>query len=239
MPTRILLEPAYVLHRRPYSNTSLIVELLSLNHGRVSVMARSARGLKSRYKGKLELFSPLLVSWVGRRELKSLGDIELNGRLMLLNGDTLLCGFYLNELLMRLLHRDDPYPNLFKVYKNTLQRLSNGGDLEKLLRCFEKTLLHELGYGLPLNREIETGLPIESDQYYHYIPDRGFLRSQKNDSRLAIFSGNSLIALRKEQFTEAQALKEIKRLMRIAIGRHLGSKPLQSRELLKGLVPRR
>lgn len=233
MSTRITLEPAYVLHRRPYSNTSLMVELFTFNHGRISALARSARGLKSRYKGKLELFSPLLVSWFGRRELKTLGDIELSGRPTLLDGQMLLCGFYLNELLMRLLQRDDPYANLFDVYKNTLQQLAAGGHVQRVLRCFEKNLLHELGYGVPLNREITTGLPIKADQYYHYIPDRGFLNSQKDDAHRAIFSGNSLIALRQEQFDQEEILQDIKRLMRIAIGCHLGNKPLQSRELLK------
>ncbi|WP_423062839.1 DNA repair protein RecO [Candidiatus Paracoxiella cheracis] len=233
MSTQVLLEPAFVLHRRPYSDTSLIVELFSVNHGRISAVARSARGLKSRYKGKLELFSPLLVSWLGGRELKTLGNVELHGRPTLLDGDTLLCGFYLNELLMRLLHRDDPYPDLFDAYKKTLENLSNGAPVQILLRCFEKKLLHELGYGLPLNREIETGLPIEPSQYYHYIPDRGFLKSERDDSQIAIFSGHSLIALHNEQFDEEETLKEIKRLMRMAIGRHLGNKPLQSRELLK------
>jgi len=227
-----MLESAYVLHRRPYSNTSLIVELFTSNHGRMSAMARSARGLKSRYKGKLELFSPLLVSWLGRRELKTLGNVELNAKPILLDGNTLLCGFYLNELLMRLLHRDDPYPDLFTAYKNTLQGLSEGRPVQNVLRRFEKKLLHELGYGLPLSREIETGLPIEPDQYYQYIPDRGFLKSKKQESQMGVFSGNSLIALDNEQFDE-ENLKDIKRLMRIAIGKHLGNKPLLSRELLK------
>ncbi len=226
----VLLEPAFVLHRRPFSNTSLIVELFTLNHGRVSALAKSARGLKSRYKGGLELFFPLVVSWTGQRELKLLGPVELSGIPYLLDGKALLCGFYLNELLMRLLHKEDPYPNLFRAYQDALNRLVENHSHEMVLRIFEKHLLNELGYGLPLQHDMESKLPIEANHYYQYLPDRGFLRCEDNSEPL-LFIGESLLALRDENFSHETSLNDVKRLMRLAINRLLGSKPLKSREL--------
>lgn len=223
---KINLEPAYVLHRRPYRDSSLIINLFTLNHGRISVVARSARGLKSRYKGKLEMFSPLLVSWVGRRELKTLGDVELNGMPTTFSGDTLLCGFYLNELLLRLLEHEDPYPNLFRAYQKTLDTFKMKEHLQATLRCFEKKLLHELGYGLSF-------LKIEPENYYQYFPNRGFERCETVDEQGAVFSGNSLIALRDECFQDSVSLSDAKRLMRMVLSQHLGNKPIKSRELLK------
>ena len=233
MTTRITLEPAYVLHRRPYRNTSLIVELFSQHYGRVSVVAKSARGFKSRYRGALDLFSPLLVSWVGQRELKTLGNIELHDSPLMLEQSALLCGFYMNELLMRLLQRDDPYPDLFIFYQQTLRQLLQRNSLSLLLRQFEKKLLEELGYGLPLHREFQSGLPIDPNAYYEYIPDQGFLRSEKKVPDAFVFLGHSLIALNTGHFHEEKTLQDIKRLMRMAIACHLGSKPLRSRELLR------
>ena len=194
-------------------------------------MARSARGLKSRYRGGLDLFFPLLVSWMGRNDLKYLGDVELNGMPYLLEGESLLCGFYLNELLIRLLHHDDPYHHLFRFYQEALGQLING-HLETILRCFEKRLLEELGYGLPLQYEVKTNIPIEADQFYQYHPEQGFLLSEKSEEK-DIFYGKSLLALREEKFSDDASLKDIKRLMRITLGQLLGKKPLKSRELLR------
>ena len=230
MTKRVTLEPAFILHRRPYSNTSLILELLTPNHGRVCALARSARGLKSRYKGKLGLFSPLLISWSGCSDLKFLGNVEANGMPYLLEREALLCGFYLNELLIRLLHHNDPYLLLFHHYQNTLKKLVNGR-LEATLRCFEKQLLGELGYGLPLSCEVEMKLPFKPDEFYQYLPDRGFLLCEKSEEK-DVFSGKSLLALQEESFSDESSLKEIKYLMRLTLKRLLGKKSLKTRELL-------
>ena len=227
---RVVLETAFILHRRPYSNTSLILELLTLNYGRVSVLARSARGLKSRYKSKLELFSPFLISWSGRSSLKFLGHAELDGMPYLLEDEALLCGFYLNELLMRLLQPNDPYLRLFYFYRDALKQLVNG-QLEQPLRCFEKRLLDELGYGLPLSYDVEMHLPLKPDQFYQYLPDLGFFSCEKNGEK-NVFSGKSLLALQEESFPDASSLREIKQLTRLTLNLLLGKKPLKSRELL-------
>ena len=230
MKKRVVLEPAFILHRRPYSNTSLILELLTPNYGRVASLARSARGLKSRYKGTLEPFAPLLVSWSGHSNLKSLSKVELNDTPYLLKGETLLCAFYLNELLIRLLYHEDPCLRLFYYYQNALEKLINS-QLEATLRCFERQLLEELGYGLPLSCDIEMKSPLKADRFYRYLPDCGFLSCEKSKEK-DIFSGKSLLALQKELFSDEDSLKEIKQLMRLTLGRLLGKKPLKSRELL-------
>jgi len=228
---RITLEPVFVLHTRPYSNTSLIVELLTA-HGRIAAVARSARGLKSRYRGMLQLFSPLLASWSGGRELKTLGNVERNGPVYQLEGQALICGFYLNELLMRLLQRDDPCASIYNLYQNTLQSFEKEKDLRSTLRYFEKKLLSELGYALPLDRDAQTGHPIDPESHYQYLPDRGFLQCNEPIETLMTYSGRSLLALFQEQLNNDKTHQDAKRLLRTALARHLGNKPIKSRELL-------
>lgn len=221
---RIDLTPVYVLHTRPFSNTSLIVELFSQAHGRVSVVARSARGEKSRYKGQLQLFTPMLASWSGRHELKTLGAIELNGMPLVLNQKPLFCGFYLNELLMRLMHKEDAHPKLFDCYHLSLCRLARNDSIPLVLRTFEKKILDELGYGLPF-------LKLHPNNAYQFIPNHGFVQSQDSVDEQAIFSGKTLIAISQEQFESESTLQAAKRLMRLALSAILGDKPLNSREL--------
>lgn len=231
MVTRVSLQPAFVLHRRPYSNTSLIVELFTSQQGRISAIAKSARGPKSRYRGKLELFFPMLVSWQGMRELKTLGHMELAGMPCLVDGERLASAFYLNELLLRLLPREDPHPELFSYYQSTLNRLAFGEQLPVILRLFEKKLLDELGYGIPLDRDIETGGKLDADLFYEYIPDRGF--SSNVISPQKAFAGKHLLSFRDENFDDALMLRDVKRLTQLALSRLLGDKPLSSRELLR------
>jgi len=232
MTHRIILEPILILHTRPYSNTSLIAELLTMRYGRIAVLARSARGLKSRYKGMLQLFSPLLASWSGSRELKNLAAVERNGPVYPFDGKALICGFYLNELLIRLLQRDDPCVNIYHLYQKTLNALEKEKDFSVALRCFEKNLLHELGYGLPLRRDAQTGEPIDPDAIYQYLPERGFLQCDQSVENVVTFSGRSLLALSQEKLDDDEVLRESKRLLRTALSRHLGSRPIKSRELL-------
>ncbi|AJC50253.1 DNA repair protein RecO [Coxiella endosymbiont of Amblyomma americanum] len=228
---RVVLESAFILHRRPYGNTSLILECLTLNYGRVSIFARSARGLKSRYKGKLELFSPFLISWSGRASLKSLGKVELNEMPVSLEGKALLCGFYLNELVLRLLPPNDPDSCLFYYYKNSLETLSKG-HIEISLRSFEKRLLERLGYGLPLEYDIKR-TSLKKDKFYQYIPEQGFASCNKENGKVNTFSGKSLLALREEVFSNAHLIKEMKHLMRLVLRNLLGSNPLKTQELLR------
>ena len=230
--TRVSLEPAFVLHTRPYSNTSLVVELFSQTHGRIPVLARSARGPKSRFAGRIQLFSPMLVSWAGKGELKSLSQLELNGMPYSIAGQALMCCFYLNEVLLRLLQREDPYPQLFLIYQSTLQQLADGADVLVTLRLFEKRLLERLGYGLALQNDAQSGAPIADNCFYQYLPQRGFVQIEADLEGGSIFSGRSILALAAEKLQDGDVLRDAKRLLRMVLALHLGSKPLKSRELL-------
>lgn len=229
---RIVLEPLFVLHTRPYSNTSLIAECFTRRFGRVAFMARSARGPKSRFGGKLQLFTPMLASWSGQRELKNLNQLELQGKPYQLEQQLLLCGFYLNELLMTLLRHDDPYLRLYEYYQDTLNAFEQGEPLEPTLRYFEKHLLDELGYGLSFCREAISGASIAATQQYRYLPGRGFLHSDVEDGEPGVFAGTTLLALHHENLIDERSLKEAKRLMRMVISEHLGGRTLHSRALL-------
>jgi DNA repair protein RecO (recombination protein O) len=233
MATRVLCQPVFVLHHHAYRNSSLIVELFSQEHGRVAAVARSARGPKSRYRGCLQIFTPLLASWSGHRELMTLQQVELNGLAYPLTGLPLMCGFYLNELMLRLLPRDDPYPEIFVDYQQALSGLSQDSEPQKILRRFEKRLLNHLGYGLSFTQDAHSGTTISPQHFYQWLPDRGFLRCEQTNVAETLFSGSSLLALESEQWDNHEDLVAAKRLMRLVLARHLGSKPLKSRELLQ------
>lgn len=223
---RIDLTPVYVLHTRPFRNASLIAELFSETYGRISVVARSARGQKSRYQGQLQLFTPILASWFGHHELKTLAHIELQEMPHQLQHSALFSGFYLNELLVRALHKEDAHSALFAHYRQSLQRLENHHPIESILRLFEKKLLEELGFGLPLHYEAQKHVPLSADAFYDFIPSQGFCVASQG-----LFSGRDLLAIASENFKEISTLQTAKRLMRVALRPILGEKPLNSREL--------
>jgi DNA repair protein RecO (recombination protein O) len=235
----ILLQPAYILHTRAYRDTSLLLDIFSQEHGRISLVARGAKGLRSRFKGVLQAFCPLLISWQGKTELMTLTSAEFNGVAQSLQGGALICGLYLNELLVRLLHRYDPHPRLFQVYQETLAGLQacyvdSSHDLQRLLRLFEKRLLSELGYALQLDCEGQDHLKIKPEQYYYFDPINGLFSAVQThgvDSTKHLFLGESLLALNVERLDEKNTLRDAKRLLRMALAQLLGSKPLRSREL--------
>lgn len=229
---RILLEPAFVLHHRPYRETSLLLDIFTEHHGRISLVAKNVRTPSSRLKSLLQSFSPLLISFQGRSELKLLISAEPNGLPFLLKGHNLYSGFYLNELLMRMLQKEDPSANLYTIYQKTLLELTNTCVQEKPLRIFEKNLLIELGYGLLLNQELASGNSIQEEAYYIFYPENGF-KLQEDQTLLGGFKGSSLLALVKEQWNNEESLQDAKRLMRLVLKSLLGDKPLHSRALFK------
>ena len=164
---------AFVLHAYPYRETSLIVEALTAEHGRVALVARGARRPRSELRGILQAFQPLTLSWAGGGELRTLLRAEWRGGLPLVAGSALLCGFYLNELLLKLLPREDPHPQLFRDYEAALTRLAAGHPQAPILREFEVRLLSELGYALPLTHEADTGRPVDPSARYYYAFDLG------------------------------------------------------------------
>jgi len=239
------LEPAYILHRRPYRDSSLILEILSCSHGRIALVARGARRRKLRAPVLLELFQPLHVSGSGRGELGTLHSAEPRGALNMLSGQMLLNGFYVNELLLRVLHRDDPCGGIFAAYEMLVTGLATLQEAEsavspaaqRLLRLFEKRLLQELGYGLILAQDAVSAQEITASRVYEYHLGQGPVAVAQRDlsrfpSGTAVrIHGSSLQSLAADELRDRQSLREVKYLMRLLLGALLGDKPLNSRRL--------
>jgi DNA repair protein RecO (recombination protein O) len=228
---RFILEPAYILHTRAYQDTSLLVELFTQNHGKVTVLARSARGNRSRFKGCLVPFSPLLITASGKTDLLHLTSVETNGSAFFLQGKMLFNGLYLNELLMKLLQRLDPFPDLYVAYANALKELRDEREqVQSVLRGFEITLLTQLGYGLQLDKE-SNGADIQPNVYYYYRFEQGLIPCAQSSTNANVFLGSSLLAIAEQNFTSTEILSAARRLMRLAIGTLLGDYQIKTREL--------
>lgn len=225
------LQPAYILHTRAYRDTSALLEVLTVDYGRASLVARGVKGAKARYKGILQPFVPLLISWQGKGELMTLRMAEPNGIAHNLMGDTLLCGLYLNELLVKLLHRYDAHPELFLSYQQTLIALPEKDQQQVALRLFEKNLLAELGYALQLEYEAITHQPIQADGFYLFNPTQGLLSCLNPNHQPNVFQGKNLLAIHNNNFTQSAYMRDAKRLLRIALNHLLEGKPIRSREL--------
>lgn len=229
---RVLLQPAFVLHRRPYRDTSLLLEVFSQDHGRLGLVARGAAAHRSRLKGLLQPFAPLLLSWSGAGELATLTAAEEAGCPIPLPPHRVLAGLYINELLLRLLPRLDPHPGLFAAYQRLLAELAAVPGEEPPLRRFEKRLLEELGYGLTLDCEAASGAPIVAEEQYCYVLDRGPLAADRVQTGVPI-SGRGLLALRDGLLTDPAVLREVKRLTRAALAEQLHGQALKTRELYR------
>jgi len=230
---RINLQPAYLLHRKPYRDTSLLIEAFTESHGRLGLVARGARSRRGGQAALLQPFQPLLLSWSGRGDLHTLTAAESQQNPLVLQGDSLISGFYLNELLMRLLPRHDPHSNLFQRYSRTLHYLSTKGMDEWLLRLFERDLLQELGYGLLLTQEGGSGEMVEAETCYCYHPEFGPERQRHNDEPCLLVRGETLLCLAGQGEAGTRSRSEAKRLMRGVLAGYLGKKPLASRELFR------
>jgi len=226
--SRIQLEPAYVLHSRSFRETSLIVEAFTREHGRVAVVARGVKSARSRRRNVLQPFRPLLLSWNQKSDLGTLTAVDQVASPPALQGQALYCGLYLNELLMRLLHRGDPHAEVFERYRQVLSELVSESSPQPLLRIFEKHLLEAIGYAMLLDREPDSGAAIQPQLWYDYQPQRGpVLCSGPGKGRV---TGVALLALHAETLP-AENLPELRMLMRSVIGYHLGDKPLASLSL--------
>jgi len=228
-------QPAYILHSYPFRETSLIVEAYTRGHGRVAMVARGARRPKSSLRGILLSFQSLLLSWTGKRELRTLIRAEWQGTYAPLRGQSLICGFYLNELLLKLLPRDDPHERLFTVYEGTLSALGDGVDQSTLLRRFELALLRELGYAVILDRDVERNEPVARERSYVYMVERGPVADRSAPGNGVELSGQTLIDMQSGLFTSAVTQQQSKTLMRALINHHLGSQVLHTRQLLRDL----
>lgn len=238
---RIHQEPAFILHHRDYSETSLLLEVFTPQHGRIGLIAKGARRANSRVRGVLKPFQRLLIGWSGKGDLAVLTGAEPDGPALELDGEALYCAFYMNEVLLRLLHRHDPHEALFEAYCSALQRLRPDTSREVVLRIFEKHLLKELGYGLVLDHDIADRKPIDSQTMYEYILERGPVRLAHPELNLPTegipVRGASLLALARETLDDPAARRDAKALMRAALARHLGDRPLHSRKLFRRAAP--
>ena len=234
-------EAAYVLHTYPYRETSLIVASLTASYGRVAMVARGAKRPRSELRGLLQGFQPLSLSWAGAGELKTLQHAEWRGGLPRVGGRALLCGFYLNELLLKLLARGDPHPGLFATYEGALRELAAGQEQAPVLRRFELDLLAELGYALPLAVEADTGAPIDPAARYHYLPDRGprsvggALHAAEPRNGAPLVRGAPLLALHARAFPDGETAAEAKRLMREVLDHYLEQRGIESRRVVQDL----
>ncbi len=232
---RIQDELSFVLHSYPFRETSLILDVFSRQHGRIPLVARGARRPKSALRGLLMSFQPLNLSWFGKQELRTLHSAEWQGGQPQLQGTALMCGFYLNELLLNLTARDDPHEQLFDYYQQTLQRLVKEEDHAATLRCFEKHLLQELGYALLLEREADSGLPIASEKNYRYILEHGAVTDSNALSGGLTVKGKTLLDMAADDYRDVQSARQGKQLMRMLLNHHLGGTVLHTRELIKDL----
>jgi DNA repair protein RecO (recombination protein O) len=223
-------QPVYVLHTQPFKETSLLVELFSKQHGRIAAVAKGARRPRSAMRGMLQSFQLLDGTWSGKNELKTLHSLDWSAGLTMLNGEALMCGFYINELLLRLLPREDAHENLFQHYEEALQKLANTNDIATTLRQFELQLLQELGYAVPLLQD-ENDQLIQSDKAYRYEAEYGAceLKSTKNGVQL---QGKTLLDMSKNDYNDMQTQIQSKQLMRYLLAHYLGDKPLHTRQLL-------
>lgn len=235
MTARTALAPAFVLHHRPYRDTSLLLELFTRDHGRIGLVARGARRPKSGNRAFLQPLQPLLVGWSGRGELKTLTAVEPDGRAPVLGGVVVYSVFYINELLLRLLARDDPHPRLFAVYQRSLFALGGERDAA-LLRSFEKSLLEEIGYGLNLAVEADTGGPVRADAWYAMDPEAG-PRPVAEGTATAV-AGDSLLALAGGRLDTVAQERDARHILQAALACHLGPRPLHTPRLLRALTRR-
>lgn len=235
--TRIQLQPGYLLHTRPYGDSSLLVDLLSRDYGRISLLAKGQRQ-NNKQRKPLHPFSELFVSWSGKSDLKTLLDAEIKSPQIPLKGKALFCGFYINELLVRLLPQMESCPEVFEDYQQFVIAISavTADDLsliEPVLRDFEFRLLDALGYGINFYSAADSGDPLVADCFYRFSSDAGFFPVNAGDQRSGYFLGGDLQAIADRDFSLESTRAAAKRLSRLALASHLGDKPLKSRELFK------
>ncbi|MDF2154122.1 DNA repair protein RecO [Vibrio sp. CAU 1672] len=231
------LQRCFVLHRRPYSESSLILDVFSEEYGRITLMAKGARSKRSSLKGALQPFTPLLLKWSGNAAMKTLRQAEPISLGLPLTGINLYSAMYVNELVARVLAAEVAMPALFHDYLQALTELAQCDNPEPALRRFELALLAALGYGVDFLHCAGTGEPVEPGMTYRYREQKGFIASVRRDN--LTFFGDELIAISERRFVTKAQLKAAKRFTRIALKPYLGGKPLKSRELfIQTQIPR-
>lgn len=231
---RIQQQPAYILHHRPFRDSSQILDIVTRDYGKIALVARGSRGSKSRLAGVLRPFLPLRVSWVARSDLGTLTGAEAAGTPLGLHGDAILSAFYVNELLLNFLHRHDPQPEIYGLYEEIIAALGSTANLAQCLRSFELELLSLLGYAINLEHESGTEKALDPEQHYEYRMDQGPVPVQRSEGAL-VFPGALLLSIRAQEFDKPGVLRAANRLLRETIGHHMGGRELKSRKVLMEL----
>lgn len=231
---RVEAQPAYVLHARPYRETSLLLECLTFEHGRVGLVARGVRRERSRLpRAVLQPLQPLRLSWVGNGELFTLTQAEAPAKAHAMPADRLLSAMYVNELVLRLSARADPHSGLFELYVCCLERLAAGDTEGWTLRRFERDLLAELGYGLVLDRDIESGEDVVAESRYAYVMDAG-PRAWRGESDGLMIPGAALLALDRDEMPDRSCRRILRQLMRQLVQNQLGGGTLHAWDMQQG-----
>ncbi|GAD78562.1 DNA repair protein RecO [Vibrio ezurae] len=219
----------FVLHRRPYTESSLILDVFSEEFGRVTILSKGGRSKRSPLKGALQPFTPLLLKWSGGGSMKTLRQAEPISLGLPLSGVSLYSAMYINEILARVIAQEVPYPELFIDYLHALTELAQSDNPEPALRRFELALLNALGYGVDFLHCTGSGMPVEPQMTYRYREQQGFIASVRKDN--LTFKGEELIALSERRFISKSQLSAAKRFTRMALKPYLGGRPIKSREL--------
>ncbi len=232
---RVTQQPGFVLHSYPYKETSLIVEVFARDYGRVPLIAKGAKRPHSTLRGVLQTFQPLQLAWSGKSEVRTLVSAEWVGGMLPLERSALLCGFYLNELLVKLLARDDPHPALFDHYVAALNQLAHDEPAAIVLRQFELGLLKETGVAGSLVEDARDGEPVDPDRYYVVEPDHGPREAHAADTA-PVVSGKTLLDMARGDYSDTATQQQSKFLMRHLLAHHLGGAPLNTRQILIDLL---
>ncbi|MFK5913085.1 MAG: DNA repair protein RecO [Woeseiaceae bacterium] len=232
---RVSLQPAYILHGRDFRDTSRLLDIFTQDYGRITLVAKGARSARSKLQGVLLPFTPLLISWSGKGDVQTLTSAESLKNDIHLSGKQIMSGYYINELLQRLMTSHDPHPEVFDIYQTTLLSFEKDNE-EHVLRRFEKYLLAKIGYGLLLDTDFVSGDKIRNDAFYHYHLEHGpvVVKSEDNSDTIQtelVISGKTLLELSVDNLSCSQSKKEAKQLMRMVLNHHLGGKPLKTRNL--------
>ncbi|MEJ2601797.1 MAG: DNA repair protein RecO [Gammaproteobacteria bacterium] len=233
--SRINSQPCFLLHGRPFRDSSQLIDILSRDHGRLALVARGIRASRSRYRGVLRPFVPLELSWTIAGDLGTLTGAEPAGRLPAIEGEALMAGFYVNELVLKLTHRHDPQPDVYEAYAAAVSGLACQPDVEYALRCFELRLLRAIGYGLDLEHDMVTGLPVDQDAWYRVRPAEGVTRVTADGPAAAVFSGAELRDIAAERFADPTLLRRARRILRPAIEHCLEGRELSSRRVMRAM----
>jgi DNA repair protein RecO (recombination protein O) len=233
--SRVQLVPAFLLHQRAWRDSSRIIEFLARDHGRVVLFAKGVRRAGSSLGAVLQPFAPLVLSWVGSGDGGTLTGAEFDGEPLRLPPARLMSGYYLNELLLRLLGREDPHPQVYCAYREALAGLGRDASQSRVLRLFEKRLLDALGLGVDYAHLLADGAPVRADAYYHVAPARGVLGLAARADAASACHGAELLSLAAEQLEDPASLATARRLLSAALAGPLDGHELASRRVARAV----